>query len=170
MANLLEKLFAKSNSKPSSLKEMKDILILEDDSSNQERMIKQIPTGLTYFLASDGREFEQFFNENNKARVYFLDNQVPDIFGKKGFHFVKHCNYLLKHDPIAIVFYHGSNSWDPDIIDYCDSHEIGTISREYPWLRLAIKNGLKDYLQRNPKDVSKEDSERISRAIEEIKE
>lgn len=170
MANLLGKLFATSAPKVKPLKEMKDILILEDDSSNQERMIKQIPAGLTYFLANDGQEFEMFFEENNKARVYFLDNQVPDILGNKGFHFLKHCNYLLKHDPNAIVFYQGAASWDPDIIDYCEEHGVKMINREYPWFRLAIKNGLKDYLKRNSKDVSKEDSERISRAIEEIKE
>lgn len=107
---------------------MEDIFILEDDEVYQRILEIQIPEGLTHVLAGDGKEFEDYLANDGRARLYFLDDRVPDASGNVGFHFLKHCAHLLELRPDSKVFYHGSAP-DREERAYCHEHAIPIVAR-----------------------------------------
>ena len=107
---------------------MEDIFILEDNTIDRRRMEGQIPEELTYVLAKDGREFEDYLANDGRARLYFLDDMVPDSSGNAGFHFIKHCTHLTELRPDAKVFYTGSVPGSREEA-YCGEHDIQIVQK-----------------------------------------
>lgn len=105
-----------------------DFFILEDDLEIVE-LLKLSFDYLNAHFAKDGKEFEQYLNEGRSARVYFLDDTVPDADGTINYHFIKHCSKLLELRPDATVFYIGNG---PDIREYqfCGKHGVELIPKK----------------------------------------
>ncbi len=108
---------------------MDDILLLEDDDLWQILMTDEIPDGLTYKLVEGGKRFEEYLSNGGQARLYFLDDEVPDASGIVGFHFIKNCTYLFERRPNARVLYTGSSPGE-ETYEYCKKHGISLIDKK----------------------------------------
>jgi len=106
-----------------------DLLLLEDNWLYGENMVDQIPDGLIHKLVKDGKEFEEYLAKGGRARLYFLDDKVPDASGDLDYHFVKHCTQLLEQNPDAKIFYHGSFPGSKEST-YCNEHNIPRVNRK----------------------------------------
>ena len=102
---------------------MEDILILEDSLIGQMFMTEQIPEDLTHKIVSTTSELREYLDKGNQARLYFLDDNVPNAFGKCEFQFIENCTYLLKRLPKARVFYIGSGPGKKEL-EYCKRNKI----------------------------------------------
>ena len=107
---------------------MVDVLILEDNSRHRRRIESDIPTGIDYLFVRNGSEFEEFLASGKQARLYFLDDEVPDAEGAIDFHFIKHSLRLREARSDARVFYIGSIP-NPAEQRHCEEYGMKIIDR-----------------------------------------
>ena len=109
---------------------MDDFFVLEDNLVRWEYISQILPPNLTYTHAPNGTEFEAYLAQGRTAKIYFLDDEVPDSQGIVGYHFIKHCNILLDQQPTAKVFYTGSAP-GPEETDFCEERMILMIDKNH---------------------------------------
>ncbi len=107
--------------------EQLDALILEDEK--QEMIREQIPAGITFKIVGTSSEFQGYFKDGNRAKLYFLDNHVPRRDGE-GPRAELEFNYrqLKRFVPDAKVFYIGADP-EKQVIDFCSANKIPVIGK-----------------------------------------
>jgi hypothetical protein len=107
---------------------MLDALILEDFDFYRERMQAEIAPGMQIAFATNSAEYRSIL-KSSKARMYFLDDVVPDLDGENKFLFLTHCPMLLRLYPDAKTYYIGSNPGTA-VKQYCARNKIEIIQRD----------------------------------------
>lgn len=107
---------------------MLDALILEDFDFYRERMQADIAPGRRIAFATNSEEYRNIL-KSSKAKLYFLDDVVPDLDGENRFLFLTHCPMLLRLNPDAKVYYIGSNPYSA-VKQYCAGNKIEIIERD----------------------------------------
>src|SRR3989344_1543270 len=86
-----------------------DVLILEDNPTLLELVLCNMPQRIIVSCAETSEELKEFLEQERRAKLYFLDDQVP---GKKGgapdYKFMYHSRLVLEKMPEGIIFYIGS--------------------------------------------------------------
>lgn len=106
-----------------------DVLILEDNATLLELILCNMPQRIIVSGVETSEELKEFLEQERRAKLYFLDDQVP---GKKGgapdYKFMYHSRLVLEKMPEGIIFYIGSTS-DARTKSYCLEKGIEIIER-----------------------------------------
>ncbi len=106
-----------------------DILLLEDDRKSQVDITSQIPESFITKTVGNSVEFRQYLEAGGKARLYLLDDEVPENYGKPTGRFIYHSGILLKRMPDSKIVYIGCPFYD-SVEKYCESHGIPIIGKD----------------------------------------
>lgn len=88
---------------------MDDILVLEDNPTYRHYIREYIPSHLRATFVENSAALRRYLGDGMEARLYFLDDQVPEAEGAAAdFHFIDNSLYLLGKKPDARIFYVGS--------------------------------------------------------------
>ena len=108
---------------------MIDVLILEDHPRKRIDISKIIPQNTDHRFVVDGLELENFLATGEQARLYFLDDEVPDSLGIVDFYFIKHSLLVRAKHPDAKIFYIGSVPY-PAEREHCARYNMELITRD----------------------------------------
>ena len=106
-----------------------DVLVLEDNPNLLEIILCNMPHRIIVSCAESSEELKEFLEQERRAKLYFLDDQVPR---KKGgapdYKFMYHSRLVLEKMPEGIIFYIGSTP-DARVRSYCLEKGIEIIER-----------------------------------------
>ena len=111
------------------MSELYDNLVLEDRIENRAIIECQVPVGVNCRFVKNSQEFRSLLIGGDRARNYFLDDQVPDLGGKLEFQFTAHYRFLRGHDSDGKIFYIGSDVNEATRL-FCEENDIVIVNRK----------------------------------------
>ncbi|MBT3406309.1 hypothetical protein HN419_04015 [Candidatus Woesearchaeota archaeon] len=112
-----------------------DVLVLEDNGDDIFLMTHYL-RGRNYELVEDSSSFRSAIESGTRAKVYFLDDYVPED-GTRSAEPMFLVNYAFLMDTLtpeeqrdSIVLYSGSTA-KPDVEDFCRLNGIAMVKKTY---------------------------------------
>lgn len=106
-----------------------DVLVLEDNTALLELILDRIPAELTIESVKESKSLRDFLEQERYARLYFLDDEVPEYKGAAPDHaFINNSALILQKRPDGKVFYIGGTP-DEKIRNYCSNRGIEIVEK-----------------------------------------
>ncbi len=113
-----------------------DVIILEDDRYQQERILKGLPSEIAYVLVETSMALAQALREHPNVSFIYLDNFVPEYEGHDARpHFIENYELVRRRAPDAKI---ACISCSDEIIPFCNEHGIPIVKKaevgQHSWL------------------------------------